>query len=128
MWNPPTTQREVFPRSGELSAGAARGAAEEHRGRKRETGRNLGQPHGTEADRVDRGPARERLEAERRGRDERAGDRPPGAPLLAEPAEERAGEDGAEEDQVLADEEPARVRQRVVRALGRAVGHEEVPD
>ena len=29
---------------------------------------------------------------------------------------------------MLADEEPARVRQRVVRALGRAVGHEEVPD
>ena len=42
-------------------------------------------------------PPRERLEAERGGGDERAGDRAPRPPLLAEPAEERPGHDAADE-------------------------------
>src|SRR5438874_1450990 len=62
-------------------------------------------------DRPHRGAASERLEAERGGRDERAGDRAARPPLLAEPTEQRPADDAAEDDGRVADEEAVRVRE-----------------
>ena len=72
--------------------------------------------------------ARKRLEAERGGDEQRAGEHLPAPPLLAEPAEQRPGREPADEDGALAVDEAAHGRRREVRVLDRTERHDAVAE
>src|SRR5947209_1037755 len=114
---------------------------DEHRAGEKQSGGDLDEHYRVRADRVrddiavtervhdtGRDVPCERLEAEGRRGDECAEEDSSSPPLLPEPAEERPGDEAADDDERVADEKAVRVRERVLRSLRRAVGHEPVAE
>src|SRR5947208_1573455 len=98
------------------SAGGAAPRRAERVERDRDSGGDLARPDRPRADRRPGSGVRERLAGDGERRGERARPDAPGAPPVAEPAEQRAGQEAAERPAPLPEEQAVDARERDDRA------------